>query len=138
MIDEMEYRICETQAELYEYAANNGYVFPHFSDVYLTSSFCERAMDTIYSRFQLQYPEELMDFLGVENTFIKGDSDIDGEVAYWIGFTYRQMYFELKRASKELVKLFPFDMLKHMYVGLHTQDPEYVSEVLKENLKKRL
>ena len=138
MLGDMQYRICETQAELYEYAANNGYKFPEFSDIYMKSSFCHRAMDTIYSRFQLQCPEELMDFILPENPEIKESPErLDTAIAYWIGFTYRQMSFELGSDSCKVLEIWPFDSMLRMYPGMHTQDPEYVAEVMKESIGKR-
>ena len=136
MLSDMDYRICETQAELYEYAANQGFKFPEFSDAFLSSDFCKRAMDTIYSRFQLQYPEEILDFFHFNEKF-DNNQMFEGQVAYWIGFTYRQMYFETGFDSKKLLEIYPFSLMLQMYPGMHTQDPEYVSEVLIESLKKK-
>ena len=135
MLDSMQYRICETQAELYEYAAIHGFNVPDFSDTYLKSDFCKRAMDSSYSRFQLQCPEEILDFFQYDTI---RDSGVSGPVAYWIGFTYRQLAFETGLPSKDLLDLYPFSLMLSMYPGMHTQDPEYVGDVLLENYKKRL
>ena len=142
MLDKMSYRICETQAELYEYAAIHGFAFPRFSDDYLASGLCKRSMDSTYSRLQLQCPEEILDFLLpectslIENEVAEADR-LDGGVAYWIGFTYRQMAFETGFSSKQLLDIYSFDKMLAMYPGMHTQDPEYVSEVLLEGLKQK-
>lgn len=52
------YDICKTQQRIYEYTASKGYDMVSFSDAYLKSDFCKRAMDSAYSRFQLETPLE--------------------------------------------------------------------------------
>ena len=128
MIDKIQYSICRTQGDLYEWAANNKFMFPEFSDIYMNSDFCRRTMDTNYSRFQLREPEEHMDFLIIKNPEILEhkytDKHFRNDVAYWIGFTYRHIWFETKMPSKEIVTRYPFKKMCAWYPGLHTLDEE--------------
>lgn len=58
----IEYDICYTQQRIYEHMASEKYDMRVFSDAYLKCDFCRRAMDTCYSRFQLEDVYECMDF----------------------------------------------------------------------------
>ena len=62
-MDGIDYKICRTQQRLYEYAARHGYEIEQFSNFFLSSDFCSRAFDVLYSRFQLETPVECMDFI---------------------------------------------------------------------------
>lgn len=59
-------RICRTQGDLFEWAADEHYKFPDFSDIYPGSDICARSMDSEYSRLQLMEPLEHMDFIRME------------------------------------------------------------------------
>ncbi len=130
----IENRICETQAELYEYAANEQFIFPDFSDIYLKSDFCRRAMDTDYSRFQLQCPGELLDFIIPENPGIDkkyADTEqFDDAVAYWIGYMYRYLATAINTSSKDILKRWDFLKMCNMYPGLHTVDYRMAAEMI--------
>lgn len=132
MIDKVSECICETQARIYELAADTGYDMKAFSDAYLASSFCERAMDTVYSRFQFADAEECFDFLIPEigERVPKGSGYFDPAVAHWIGYTYRQMAFELQMGSRELSKRLSFELMCQYYPGLHTIDEEMSAEII--------
>ena len=139
MIDKVEQDICKTQGELYEYAALHDYMFPQFSDIYMKSDFCKRAMDAKYSRFQIREPEELMDFLVPENpeldqNMYKNGECFDNDVAFWIGYIYRYLAFESRKASSELYKLYPFGNLVKAYPGLHTVDDDMAIDILLKRL----
>ena len=129
--------ICETQGDLYKYMAEQGCDMEAFSDAYLSSSFCSRAMDTIYSRFQLEHPLEILDFLMPEIKdfcpLVPEDKQCPADVAYWIGFTYRQLYLETDVLSAELAKKVPYDALFVSYVGLHTVDEEMATDIICKN-----
>lgn len=133
--------ICNTQGELYEWAALRGYKFPEFSDIYLKSDFCKHSMDTIYSRFQIREPEEHIDFLFSEHPELESCKSIDGiiydsEVAYWIGYTYRHMHFISGIQSTELCKLLPFIQMEQWYPGLHTVDEDEAADIIMNFVKR--
>lgn len=45
----INYDICYTQQRIYKYMCQQGYDMKTFSDAYLRSDFCRRAMDTNYN-----------------------------------------------------------------------------------------
>lgn len=137
--EEVNYNICRTQGRIFEYAAKNGYAFPEFINLYMNSDFCRRAMDTSYSRFQLSDEEECWDFIepeiGSQLHCLEGNAFFDIDIAYWIGFTYRQLYIETEIKSKELVTIISPDELLAGYLGLHTIDEENATDILCERHK---
>ena len=134
--------ICHTQGSIYEYAAKNGYDMKVFSEVYLKSDFCRRAFDTIYSRFQFADEEECWDFLEPENRaeFKKLDDnkEFDIDVAYWIGFTYRQIYIESGVKSSDLADKITFETMCRYYPGLHTIDEDMAYDIIKKDFSEAL
>ena len=131
-----EYEICLNQARLYEYVAKKGFDMQWFSESYLRSSFCRRAFDTIYSRFQTADELECLDFIIPELGTIKMLDDeymFDSNVAYWVGFTYRQLYIETGVFSSEIVEKVDFATMCRYYPGLHTVDEEMATDIICEN-----
>lgn len=135
-LTDIENRICETQAELYEYVAKKQFIFPNFSDIYLNSDFCRRAMDSEYSRFQLQWPGELLDFIIPENPGVdkkyEDNTQFDGAVAYWIGYMYRYLSTATGLSSKDVLKRWSFSQMCNMYPGMHTVDYKMAAEMILE------
>lgn len=133
----VDYDICRTQQRIYEYMASEGYDIASFSDAYLASDFCRRAMDTIYSRFQLETPLECSDFympeIGAQLKKLAPGMTYDVDVAGWIGFTYRQIYIETGTPSASLVKMIPFQTMERYYPGMHTIDEEEAAQIIIEN-----
>lgn len=136
-MNNVDYNICNTQGKIYEYAAKLGYDLSVFSSLYLKSDFCRRAFDTIYSRFQYHDEEESWDFLYPEikdrlTVYGEGKS-FDGGVAYWIGFTYRQLYIEGGISSAELADGIDFNTMCNYYPGLHTVDEDMAYDIIIAN-----
>ena len=128
--------ICNTQGSIYKYAANHKYDMGKFSESYLSSSFCERAMDSDYSRFQFSNAEECLDFIipeigDMENSW---EFYFDPNVAYWIGWTYRHVASSAGIPSNELVKVLPFNAMCAYYPGLHTISEDQAYDIILENL----
>ena len=134
---DIEYDFCKKQGAIYKLAAREGYDMKNFSDVYLKSDFCERAFDTIYSRFQMADEEESFDFIVPENEdkLIKLDNKwFNQDVSWWIGFTYRYLYYDTGLTSKELSDRVPFEKLVAMYAGLHTIEEQQAADIINESL----
>lgn len=134
-IDGVGWEICKTQGDLYEYAANEGYDMEVFSNAFLASDFCKRAFDTIYSRFQYGEPWDIMYFLLKENPeafskYKKENTVFQGDVAYWIGSTYRQLYLITGIESIILKETVSFGAMCRYYPGLHTVDEEMALEII--------
>jgi hypothetical protein len=139
---DLEYDICETQGRIYEYAATQGYNLEKFSPLYLQSDFCKRAMDTIYSRFQLEDELECWDFIypEIKNelSIYEDNKTFDRNVAYWIGFTYRQSYIATGISSSDLSQLLDIKTMCDYYPGLHTIDEDEAMEIINNNLSRKI
>ena len=136
-LNNVEQGICVTQGTLFRHVANEGVDMEWFVEKYLSSDFCRRSMDTIYSRFFTADELEHLDFIIPEIGELKQNpyGYFDGNVAYWIGFTYRQLYIQTGISSKELIKIIPFQKMCNVYPGLHTVDEEMATDILCENFK---
>ena len=143
MVDNIGYMICQTQGEIYQYSSKI-YHMERFSEVYMKSDFCKRAMDAEYSRFQLSDAEECMDFIVPENKELANfelhgmdfiQSMTEPDVAYWIGFMYRYLALSTGISSEKLADLFPFIKMAAMYPGFHTIDEEQAVEIMMEGVQ---
>ena len=131
-----EYGICKNQARLYRFVARKGVDMEWFSENYLRSSFCKRAFDTIYSRFQTADELECLDFIMPElgaPKMMENGYMFEPDVAEWIGFTYRQLYIETEIPSANLVEKADFATMCRYYPGLHTIDEEMATDIICEN-----
>lgn len=109
-MDRIEQKICNTQKNIYIYAAKSGYSPESFSEAYLKSEFCAEAFDTEYSRYQFETPIECMDFIlpEIEKQLVKTDN-IDIDLAGYVGMMYRYLYFITPYTSRELADKAPFN-----------------------------
>ena len=129
--------ICETQGLIYKEIASKKYDVEEFSKRYLTSKFCRRSMDTIYSRFQVASELECLDFIYPEIQMEpREEISEDPYVAYWIGFTYRYLYIEYEIPSAELNAKIPYKTMLKRYPGLSTIDERDCAEILFEDYLK--
>ena len=108
-----------------------------FSDNYLKSDFCMRAMDSSYSRFQLADEEECWDFIApeIEKDCKKLDEGamFDPAVAFWIGFMYRYICRQTGIRSNVLRKYVSYPVMCQYYPGLHTIDEDNAVEIVKKD-----
>lgn len=136
MLDDIDWKICNTQGEMYRCMAKQGYSIKDFSDIYLSSEWCERNFDTVYSWYQMNDADFNLDYFLDEcerqPTKVTGDY-FDEDVAFWIGWTYRQLYLELKIPSREIVKHVSFEDMAMWYDGLHTVDPDVAFDIIRES-----
>lgn len=134
-IDGINYDICETQALLFEYAAGR-YEFSNFVHLYMHSDFCRRAMDTTYSRFQLETERECFDFIlpeiGDQLVSVQSPT-ISMDVANWIGFAYRALYIRTEIPSAVLIEKVPLDAMYRYYPGLHTVEENMQIDIICED-----
>ncbi len=133
----IEYDICQTQQRIYEYMCRQKYDMGNFSELYLQSEFCRKAMDTNYSRFQLETPQECADFympeIGAKLRKLENGPTFDMDIAGWIGFTYRQIYLKTQTSSRLLSWLLPFDVMVQYYPGMHTIDEDTAAQIIIDN-----
>ncbi len=133
----IDYDICCTVGRIYVLANNTGYKMKDFSDMFLSSDFCKRAFDTIYSVFQLEDEYMSMDYLLKEVSPPMENKDImlKEDIAFWIGFIYRYIYIQTLIPSNELVKKIPYDYLLSKSYGLLTLDEEEAYEIICKDCK---
>ena len=137
MLNSVEYSICEIQGDIFSLAADRGYDIESFVNAYLASDFCRRQFDTLYSHYQLAdageswdnfYPE-IKDRIKMHECGKYFRSD----VAWWMGFTYRQLWYETEYSSAEILKKIPVNTMISLYAGYHTIDEEMAAERLIES-----
>mgnify|MGYP007042794210 FL=1 len=131
-LNEVEHNICTTQSNIYVHVAEQGYDMKVFSDLYLNSNFCKIEMDTPSSWLQvadvLQCEDFYMPEIGKNMAKLPVETYFNTDVAEWIGYTYRQLYFLTDLSSEQLSKRVPFDGLCRFYMGLHTISEEEAAE----------
>lgn len=131
--------ICNQQKELYEYAHKNKADIRAFSNAFLSSKFCNSSLDKPYSVDQFADIMNWLEFLEMENCYVKPDVLKSDEFSYntagWIGFTYRHLHFYTGLYGRDLVERVPFDRLAISYPGLHTVDEEMAVEIISQDFK---
>ena len=127
--------ICETQGEIFRCANEWRLNMDEFVPLYMHSVFCKRAMDGIYSRFQMADGEECLDYILKEiHPSILNEIHYNEQAMFWVGFTYRQLTFRLRDIpSKIIYDRLPFFSLAKQYYGLHTIDEEIAIDIIIEN-----
>ena len=135
----LEQDICKTQADFYKKAAVDGCDMKTFSNRYLKSNFCNKSMETTYSSFQREDAETCLEFIYPQ---IGNPEDIpydpsgkkifDPDVAYWVGYTYQQLYYETGMRGAQLAEQVPFDKLILNYRAHHTLDETHSTDKLCE------
>lgn len=140
---EFDYSICKTQGSIYQYMADNNYDVEVFSNAYLQSDFCNDRMDSVYSRFHNEFPNECADFfipeIGHKLEKCTTSNAVVQAYAWEIGFMYRKVYIETSIPSKELVKLIPCkELLKYASTMQHYGEDETLESIVKSyNLAKK-
>lgn len=136
-LSDVQYDICDTQGKIFEVVAKyySHDSFKTFADAYMRSDFCKRQMDVSYSRYQVHDPEESLDFVIPEieqhvRLFRDMDKPFPSDVAYWIGFTYRQISMKTCLDSAEIIECIPLQRMIAMYPGMHTLDETMALELI--------
>ena len=134
MLTKIQEIICETQGNIFRCANELGYDMDKFVPAYMQSRFCERSMDTVYSPFQMADPEECLDFILPEINVPKlPQPKYRADILYWIGYTYRHLYFSLNKTSKEIGNRVSFISMLAYYPGLHTVDEDMAVDIINED-----
>ena len=134
--DLIDYDICKTQEDIFEYAIKQGYELQSFAEEYLTSDFCRREFDTPYSSFQVADAEESADFFMPEIGSRLVKSTKHGEYDAFagdIGFMYRLLYIKTSVPSAELIKIIPFETMANQsftfdHYGFDVIADEFIEE----------
>ena len=125
--------ISETQGLLYSAVASQGVDMQEFSRLYMHSEFCKRSMDQT-SRFQYDDDDVILFYLQKEigDTLPKygGSKSFDDNVAYWIGWTYRYLFYCCDCSSQEIADKIDFAKMVSYYPGMHTIDEDNAAEIM--------
>ena len=111
-MDRTVYDICNVQRSIYQLAYKKNYSVEEFSALYLKSDFCRREFDAEWSRFHLETAEESMDFILPETGGSLKEvtaQDIDIDLAGYVGFMYRYLFFITPYSSAELADRVSFE-----------------------------
>ncbi len=140
--EKINYDICINQAEIFELASLHGYDMKIFTEQYMNSNFCNKSYDKVWSLYHNTHKEECLYEIETELDHLlrkrQDEKIFNHDVAWWIGFTYRQLCIETGLSSMEIIKTVSFDELCIAYPGLHTIDKEYATDIIceKHNLRK--
>lgn len=109
-----DFEICSRQGEIYEYAVQKGYDLESFSNLYLKSDFCNKEMDSDYSKYHsAYYKEAIWCFMPELEGKIKLCNEKKSEWAFAedVGFMYRLLHILTNVPSRELCEIIPFDYI---------------------------
>lgn len=126
----IEDKICKTQGRIFRYAVQNNYDITVFTKQYLSSKFCEEAFDVVYSRYQLETPQECADFFlpEIEKDLVLAAKCQSGDEAEYVGFMYRYLYYVTGIPSKGLVTKVPYEEISKHFVNSHLRTEDFVIE----------
>lgn len=126
------YDICKTQQNVFSLAMDMNFDDEDFAKNYMNSEFCQREMDAIYSFFHMTDPNYFMAELLDEIHPKKDNMHYDHNAIEWIGWMYKYLQLRFEIPSKEIYAVLPLQKMLNYYPGMHTQDPEYFIDVVKE------
>lgn len=133
MLNSLQMTLCDTQGQLFELAAEQGYASEAFIKAYMTSAVAAD-MDKEFHHIQWagkayilsRMEEELSDML------TKSGEIYDKEALYWMGYLYRYWHFYTGESSREIYKQAPARTMNVVYLMYHTMSPELAIDRLKE------
>lgn len=139
LFTDVEWDICKNQGKIFEEVALQGYNMESFTESYLHSDFCNRYFDAEWSHYQMLDKMSclavLIPEIEVQLRKSEGELIFDPDVAYWIGFTYRQVQIGTGVPSTKLAYIIPFDMMCAMYAGGHTISEDMCFERICDDFK---
>lgn len=131
--------IAQTQGETYSLAFEMNFDINDFSHHFLSSDFCKYEMDAIYSKYQLEFADIVMDeFLSEmesKGIAIKKSEENYYYSPYWIGMMYRYLFYRLKMFSVELDKTISFEELEKVSVDCESFETEQAIEYTVEHFR---
>lgn len=134
---EVQYYICETQGLLFKLAQTMDFDDDDFIQKFMHSDLCKRALDQLYSPWQMADPEDMMDETLRFITPKKNTQHYDSNAVNWIGYMYRYLHLRLAIPSAVIYDILPLQDMLVSYVGMHTQDDEYFVDVIKDKLERK-
>lgn len=135
-LDEIEYDRCNGQGEIFEYFVTQRKCdLKDFTRKFMTSDFCAEEIDPDTPQY---YPcslftcgAKIQDL--IENGCKKNENMNNADLAWWVGFIYRQLNVETGLKSSELYEKVPVRDLIIMYPGLHTIEENHQTDSICED-----
>lgn len=127
--------VCNVFGEIFCDANEYGFDMDDFTKKFLTSNFCARCMDTLWSVYQIWWTSESISELQEEVSIKKISSTLKcRDTLYWIGYIYKLMYYSYGITSKELYVKLPFKKMMYYFYSLHVMSYEQAcSEIFEDN-----
>ncbi len=136
MSKSLQLALCDTQGQLFELSAKHGYNSEDFIKAYMLSD-TAKAMDMEFNHVQWAGKEYVLSTLEDEcgSKLTKGDSLLDQEILFWIGYIYRYWNLYTGESSKAIYRQAPAKVMQTVYLMYHTMSPELAIDRLKETGK---
>lgn len=133
MSNSLQLTLCDTQGQLFEFAAERGYSSESFIKAFMTSSI-SADMDKEFHHVQWAGKAYILSRMEDELAAqLSMDCEIyDKETLYWTGYIYRYWSFYTGESSREIYKQAPAKTMKTVYLMYHTMSPEMAIDRLKE------
>ena len=133
MLNSLQMALCDTQGQLFELSAEQGYTSESFIKAYMMSAVASD-MDKEFHHIQWagkayilsRMEEELSDML------TKDGEVYDQEALYWMGYLYRYWHFYTGESSREIYKQAPARTMNVVYLMYHTMSPELAIDRLRD------
>ncbi len=138
MCKSLQLTLCDTQGQLFELSAENGYDSEAFIKVFMTSQ-VSADMDKEFHHVQWAGKAYILSRMEEElkEQLIKSDELYDKETLYWAGYIYRYWNFYTGESSKEIYRQAPAKTMKAVYLMYHTMSPEMAIDRLKEDYENK-
>lgn len=134
MCRSLQLTLCDTQGQLFELAAEQGYGSEAFIRAFMTSQVAAD-MDKDFHHVQwagkAYILSRMKDELG--GKLQKGGEIYDKEALYWMGYIYRYWSFYTGESSREIYKQASAKTMNVVYLMYHTMSPEMAIDRLKED-----
>ncbi len=134
MCKSLQLTLSDTQGQLFELSAENGYDSEAFIKAFMTSQ-VSADMDKEFHHVQWAGKAYILSRMEEElkEQLTKSDEFYDKETLYWTGYIYRYWNFYTGESSREIYRQAPAKTMKVVYLMYHTMSPEMAIDRLKEN-----
>ena len=134
MCKSLQLTLCDTQGQLFELSAEQGYDSEAFIKAFMTSQ-VSADMDKEFHHIQWAGKAYILSRMEEElkEQVKKGDALYDKETLYWTGYIYRYWNFYTGESSKAIYRQAPAKTMKAVYLMYHTMSPEMAIDRLKED-----
>ena len=132
----LQLTLCDTQAQLFELAAKEGYSSESFIKSFMTSE-VSADMDKDFHHVQWAGKAYILSRMmdEIPDQLCKNGEIYDDESLYWMGYIYRYWNLYTGESSRQIYKQAPAKTMNSMYLMYHTMSPEMAIDRLKESYR---